>query len=53
LELTQVFGVKNGTEIIDEVKSVIEQWTKFADKSAVSSTSKMLIAKTTKALMLA
>ena len=53
LELAQIFGVKNGAEIIDEVKSVIEQWTKFADKSAVSSTSKMLIAKTTKALMLA
>jgi len=51
LELALVFGVKNGNEIIEEVKSVIQQWAIFAKEAGVSSTSKMLISRTLKSLV--
>ena len=43
LELASVFGVRNTTEIIEEVKEVIRNWTKYANNAGVSSQSKKKI----------
>lgn len=43
LELVTIFDVKNGTEIINCVRSTINEWPKFADMAGVSNDSKNLI----------
>tara|TARA_B110000285_G_scaffold7240_1_gene7506 strand:+ start:945 stop:1388 length:444 start_codon:yes stop_codon:yes gene_type:complete len=45
LELAGEFSIKNGSKIIQEVKSVVTNWAKYADKNGVSNLSKSKIDK--------
>jgi serine/threonine-protein kinase HipA len=50
LELAQIFGMKNGEAIIQEVKSVMKQWPRFAEVARVTEASKKMINKTLKSI---
>jgi serine/threonine-protein kinase HipA len=45
LELASEFSIKSGSKIIEEVKSVVSNWGKYADKNGVSHLSKSKIDK--------
>ena len=45
LELASDFSIKKGAKIIEEVKSVVSNWSKYADKTGVSNLSKLKIDK--------
>ncbi|OHX66713.1 type II toxin-antitoxin system HipA family toxin [Flammeovirga pacifica] len=43
MELANHFGIKNGREIIDQVKSTVSNWKDFADNANVTNSSKQMI----------
>ena len=45
LELASEFSIRNGSKIIEELKSVVSNWIKYADKNGVSNLSKSKIDK--------
>jgi serine/threonine-protein kinase HipA len=45
LELASEFSIKSGSKIIEEVKSVVSNWGKYADQTGVSDLSKLKIDK--------
>lgn len=51
MELAHEFGVINAKSIIDEVKTIVACWSKFADEAGVNNASKKLIHNTIQSLI--